>query len=206
MATTYNIYNNVGKCRHCGRRFWLQGFNEQNRIAYNMAKYNICYDCAFWEDLLAYPPMYMEVLGNVCVRLHPVADKKDKALLLGGKGKMRYFMKLSGGLIQSNDIWIIGTVPERFKSVLNPTVTEISKKAFHKLSRTDRRCYGRACLDRYNCYRYERSIERESGPFNAIPPKWKVGDEHCGFFINLDEFKFDNNCIDNKPILDGTKD
>lgn len=74
----------------------MQNYNTQNRIAHIMVRDGVCYECAYWEDLIAYPPEYMEVVNHKCLRLHPVADKKDKTLILGGKGKMRYFMRTDG--------------------------------------------------------------------------------------------------------------
>lgn len=185
-------------CQLCGKRIWMQGYNIQNRIAYIMNKDNVCFECAFWQDLIDYPPEYMEVVNNQCVRLHPVANKKDKTLRLGGKGKLRYFMRPDYSLLQSNDIWIIGTIPERFRSQLPTTAIEISLKAYRQLNKSTKKCRARACFDRYNCFRYDITLEKDNGPFNSIPPKWKVGDEHCGFFINLEDIKFDESSVINK--------
>ncbi len=184
----YKIVNKIRYCQKCDKKIWMPGFNTQNHITHIMDKKNLCYDCAFWEELIAYPPEYMEIVNNQCLRLHPVGNNKDKTLILGGKGKMRYFMRHDGSLIQSNDIWVVGTIPERFASQLPATAVEITSKAFKKLTTSNRKCFARACFDRYNCFRYDRSLENdERGAVNAIPPKWKVGDEHCGFFLNIEE-------------------
>lgn len=190
MSVRRRILSKLTYCSLCGNKIWMQGYNIQSRITHIMAKNRVCYDCAFWTELIAYPPEYMEVVKNQCLRLHPVADKKDKTLILGGKGKTRYFMRTDGSLIQSNDIWTIGTIPERFISQLPTTAIEISFKAYRQLKKSQKKCYARACLDRYHCFRYDRTIEDdERGSFNAIPPKWNVGDEHCGFFINIQDIK-----------------
>lgn len=196
MPKKYKVMSQVTYCKACGKKIWMQGYNAQNRITHLMNKNSLCYECAFWEELIAYPPQYMEVVNRQCLRLHPVADKKDRALILGGKGKMRYFTRLDGSLIQSNDIWLIGTVPERFSSQLPITAIEITLKAYRQLKKTNKKCQARACLDRYNCFRYDRTLEMgEKGPFNTVPPKWKVGDEHCGFFINLKDIEIDESSV-----------
>ena len=178
----------------------MQGYNIRSHITHIMKKNNVCYECAFWEELIAYPPEYMEVINQQCLRLHPVANKKDKTLTLGGKGKMRYFMRTDGSLIQSNDIWTIGTIPERFISQLPTTAVEITLKAYRQLKKSSKKCYARGCMDRYHCFRYDRALENdEKGSFNAIPPKWNVGDEHCGFFINIQDIKSDESSVISKP-------
>lgn len=184
------LLDNIGTCKSCGKKIWTLGYNSQNRIAYLMQKEGVCYDCAFWEDLIAYPHQYMEVVKNQCLKICPVADKKDKTLLLGGKGKKRYFMRPDGSLFESNDIWVIGTIPERFISQLPITAIEISLKAYQSLKRNNKKCNARACLDRYHCFRYDKQIEfDDNGPYNQIPPTWKVGDEHCRFFINRQDIQ-----------------
>ena len=187
------VMRKIKHCKLCGKKIWMQGYNAQNHIAYIMNQKGICYECAFWEELIAYPPQYMEVINRQCMRLHPVANKKDKTLTLGGKGKMRYFLRTDGSLIQSNDIWIIGTVPDRFLHRLPATAIEITLKAYRQLNKSTKRCYARACFDRYHCFRFERTLENdERGAFNVVPAKWKVGDEHCGFFINIQDIKYDD--------------
>ncbi len=178
-------------CSSCGKRIWDQGYDQESRISYIMVRDKVCYDCAYWKELIDYPPEYLEILGNQCIRIHPVADKKNKALLLGGKGKMRYFMRKDGALLQSNDIWVIGTIPERFREALPSTISEITLRAYKQLKKSPKKCKARACMDRYHCWRFNLELEKECGPFNAIPPKWNVGDEHCGYFIPLKDIAID---------------
>lgn len=200
MNTGSRILSKLTYCKLCGSKIWMQGYNIQSHITHIMKKNNVCYECAFWEELIAYPPEYMEVINQQCLRLHPVANKTDKTLILGGKGKMRYFMRTDGSLIQSNDIWTIGTIPERFISQLPTTAVEITLKAYRQLKKSSKKCYARGCMDRYDCFRYDRALENdEKGSFNAIPPKWNVGDEHCGFFINIQDIKSDESSVISKP-------
>lgn len=185
------LLNAVRVCKCCGARMFLQGYNNKNRIVRIMEKQMVCYECAFWMDIIEYPPEHLEVIGNKCLRIYPVANKKDKTLILGGKGKMRYFTRLDFFAFQSNDIWTIGTIPDRFSSMLHSTAMEITLKAYKQLQRNNKRCQARACLDRYHCFRYNAALERETGPYNSIPANWKVGNEYCGSFINFNEILSD---------------
>lgn len=188
------LLNNVRYCKCCGAIILLYGYDSEHRLTRIMKQKGICYECAFWQELTAYPPEYLEVVNNRCLKIYPVADKKDKTLILGGKGKMRYFMRPDQSLFQSNDIWIIGTIPKRFLDKFQPTAIEITSKAYRQLKRTNKKCNARACLDRYHCFRYD--VEQENNnPYNTIPPKWKVGDEHCGFFINRKDIAIDESSV-----------
>lgn len=182
-------------CQKCGSRIFIRGFNEQNRLAIIMKRMGICYECAFWEDLIEYPPENMEILGQKCLKISPGITPKGVGILLGGKGKVRYFLRPDMTVLSSNDIWHIGIVPERFRDKLKPTVVEITKKAYNQLRRNNKKCQARACFDRYNCFRYNIELEREHGPYNNIPKNWKVGGEHCGFRIDPAEILSDEDSL-----------
>lgn len=187
------LLNGVRVCKCCGTRTLFQGYNVQNRLTHIMEKQQICYECAFWQDIAQYPPEHLEIIGKRCLRIYPVANKKDKTLILGGKGKMRYFVRFDRSVFQSNDIWTIGVIPDRFVSKFRPTATEITFKAFRQLQRNDKRCQARACLDRYHCFRYNLELERITEPYNSIPANWKVGNEHCRSFISFNDILNDEN-------------
>jgi len=196
------LLNGVRFCSCCGARILFQGYNEQNRFAHIMEQKGICYDCAYWQNLIEYPPKNMEVLSNQCIVINPfVADSKDKSIILGGKGKKRWFVKQGAQLIMSNDIWVIGTIPERFRNQFKTSVYEITKKAYNQLRRNSKWCKARACMDRYNCFRYDLSLEDKYEPYNKIPKKWRVGDEHCGFRLDPKEILTDDSNVKTLKIL-----
>lgn len=192
------MLNGIRFCKCCGARMLFQGYDIQHRLAHIMNRETICYDCAFWQDIREYPPEHMEIVGNKCMKIYPVADKKDKSLILGGKGKMRYFIRNDNTVFQSNDIWFIGIVPERFRKDFKPTAKEITQKAFKKLLKNSLKCKARGCFDRYHCFRYNLELER-NGAFNSVSLNWNVGDEHCKFFIDLDNIYIDDSSVNNKP-------
>lgn len=187
-------------CAHCGSRIFTQGFDDQHRLSHIMIRKGICYECAFWEELIAYPPQDTEVLGNKCLKICPGISKKSIGVILGGKGKVRYFMRPDMQVLCSNDIWQIGTIPERFRNQLTPTLVEITKKAYKQLKRNDKKCQARACLDRYHCFRYNLELEKEHEPYNKVPVNWKVGNEHCGFRIDPSEILSDESNVTQQPI------
>lgn len=206
-ASSFKLLKGVRFCSCCGARILLQGYNKQNRFAYIMEQKGICYDCAYWLSLAEYPPKYMEVLNNQCVTIHPfVDDCKDKSIILGGRGKKRWFVKPGVQLIMSNDVWIIGTPPERFKFQFKNSIYEITEKAYRQLRRNKRWCKARACMDRYNCYRFDLSLEDELGQYNKIPKKWRIGDEHCGYRLDPKEILTDDSSVKTLKLLANGKE
>lgn len=188
------MLNGIRFCTYCGARMLLQGYDTQHRLAHIMKQEGICYTCAFWRDIQDYPPEHLEIIGHKCLKVCPVADKKDKALILGGKGKMRYFIREDFTTFQSNDIWLIGIIPEIFLGDFKSTAKEITQKTFKKLQRNGQKCKSRGCFDRYHCLRYDLALECD-GAFNSVPLKWNAGDERCKFFINLDNAYIDDSSV-----------
>lgn len=189
------LLNGVRFCKCCGARMLFQGYDTQNRFGHIMDKECICYDCAYWKDIIAYPPDNLEVVGDICMRIFPKADKKDKSIILGSKGKLRYFMRLDMSLFSSNDVWVIGKIPEHLRFEFKTTAVEITKKMFMALSSFGKQCKARACLDRYHCVRYNLKLENDMGAYNSIPTNWVVGGEHCGTFLNKGEILTDENSV-----------
>lgn len=196
------ILNAVRTCSCCGARMLLQGYDANQRIAHIMKQNTICYGCAYWQDIKAYPPQYMEIVGAKCIKVCPVADKKDKSLILGGKGKMRYFIRNDFSTFQSNDVWLIGVVPERFRKDFKPTAKEITAKVYARLQKNSKQCKARGCFDRYHCLRYNLELEND-GAFNVVPLNWRAGDEHCKFFINIDTAFIDDSSVNNNKSSHG---
>lgn len=178
------------RCALCGKRIWMKGLDHKSRIAHIMKTDGLCYECAYWEELIEYPPKYMEVLNGRCIRICPPADRYDKTLILGGKGKKRYFMRNDGSVIMSNDIWNIGEIPERYIPRLPDTMREITARAYTALSRHNRKCIAKACFDRYHCFRYNMEVEAD-GPYNIVRDTWVVGGERCRDFLDKDKVYID---------------
>lgn len=175
------------RCSHCGKSYYANGFVVEDRVTMLMTKKKLCYDCAYWTNLLHYPPPHTEVAGNKCLRVMPRVKGRDRSMMLGGDGKLRIFLRTDWSeIVYSNDVWTIGTIPESFRGIISPTLIEITKKTRDKLKKNMNRCCARGCFDRYHCLRYKREIENDRiGAFNEVPPAWKIGDEHCKYFINI---------------------
>lgn len=195
---TRRMLNGIRFCKCCGARMLLQGFDTKHRLSHIMQKKMICYECAYWQDIIDYPPEHLEIIGNKCLKICPVGNKKDKTIILGGKGKMRYFVRADLSIFQSNDIWLIGVIPARFIDNLKPTAKEITKKVFNRLTKKNQKCKARGCYDRYHCLRYNLELEAD-GAFNVVPSNWKIGGERCKFFINIDDAYIDDSSVNNKP-------
>ena len=100
-------------------------------------------------------------------------------------------------IFHSNDTWLIGVPPEIFRNRFPTTAREITKSVFQKLKKNNKPCIARMCLDRYNCLRFNRDLEKDSrGALNTIPAKWKKGSERCRDFIDIEKVYINTN--DNK--------
>lgn len=185
MTINGKIMTNIKRCSHCGAKLWMNGYDTKGRIAYLIKQKSLCYDCAYWIDLYEYPPEFLEIINGECFRIHPFVERKDKTIILGGGGKTKFFMRSDYSVLKSNDIWKIGKVPDRFRDRFPDTVSEINKKTYNNLKRNNRKCNAKGCLDRYQCFRYNLNQEKDK-PFNKVPSNWKIGGEHCGFFIPKD--------------------
>jgi len=193
------IFKGMKRCVCCNGKYFMDGYDEKDKIVRLMVKEGICYNCAYWKTIIKSPPQYMEVVNNQCLRIFPKVEKKDKSMILGGQGKVRYFMRPDLSVTKSNDIWVIGKVPEVFRDKLPNTMVEITQKGYTRLnvSKNKNKCSARGCFDRYHCVRYRIELENDHiGAYNQVPPAWKVGNERCKFFINKNEITIDEGSVE----------
>lgn len=190
-----DVLNKFIRCTRCGRNVLKMNVSKKDKVAYYANQNSLCYECAYWMDLMSNPLPYMEISKGVCYQLLPVQDSSDKSVQLGGDGKIRYFMRKDLSVIRSNDIWKVGKVPISFLDVMPDTVVEITKRMYNQLLRSKNRCKARGCLNRYMCVRYRIELENDSrGAFNEVPEDWNPKNERCGWFINK------NNIIDESNV------
>lgn len=178
------IFPSITRCKMCGNLFILQGFIEKSRMTRLMEKHHICCECAYWKNLIDYPPKGLEVVYDVALKIMPFVEKKDRTAILGGKGKTKYYMRMDGTVFKSNDVWTLGKIPLRFRDSLPITAWEIDSKTYKKICNMPLSCHSKECLDRYRCLRYRCIEERGKKPYNNVPLKWKAGGEHCIYFID----------------------
>lgn len=193
---TYRLMRNLKICSMCGKKILLLDYSQNNKLTPIMKQKQICFDCAYWTDILKSPPERFEVIGNKCYQIHPVySNPKDKTIILGGGGEMHYYIRPDSTLFSSNDVWYIGKIPDHLANQFEPTAIEISNRLYRLLIRNNKMCRSRSCFDRYRCLRFNTSLEEADGPFNVIPKKWKIGDEHCGYFIDRNNLTEEENKV-----------
>ena len=185
------ITNNKYTCKKCGKRFFHFGITEFDPICKRMMREKICWECAWWEWVINHPLDHMEIIGNQCYQVFPFIDKEEQEVgtILGGKGKKHYLLRKDGSCIRSNDVWWIGEIPWRFQNDLPPTGWWVTRRYYESLSRSHHQCEARACMDRYNCYRYKYQIEFNGDIYPAPPHDWIIGSEHCPAFLSLLDIK-----------------
>lgn len=178
------LLNGIRFCSKCGSRILFQGYNVSQRIGNIMDKTKVCFDCAYWEELIKYPPQHLEVVGDRLLKVFPEVQHPCRSQILGGNGKMRYFIKANGELVCSNDVWNVATIPDKYKAHFPPTLKEISRTIYNRIQKYPAKCTAKGCYDRYFCWRYDVAIETAAGPYNIIPKNWMAGNEKCKYFID----------------------
>lgn len=198
------ILNNIKYCSQCGSKILLRGYDTKQRLARLMKSQNLCFDCAYWQNLADYPLKNMEIINNKCYQIFPEVADKDKTMLLGGRGKRKYFMRKDLTPFKSNDIWLIGVIPQRFRHLFPPTACEINLQLYRIILNNRRICQAVGCMDRYHCVRYNLELEKDKKPFNTVPKNWKIGDEHCKFFLNKKHIISDQSSVNLNQNPNGT--
>lgn len=175
------------KCHLCGATERLDDYGTSSPFYNTMREQHVCFSCAFWLDKIQNPPADREIIKGHHYTIHPTAKRPDN-ILRGFNGKEFFIRRFDGTLIKSNNVWHQGEIPERFRKDLLDTATFISLMTFQRLQNDSHRCLAKGCWDRYHCFRYDLSCEKD-GAFNKIPTNHHIGDEHCPSFINIAELK-----------------
>ena len=192
------IRDNLRTCSLCGKKILDYGY--RNGETYNsMSKSELCYECAFWLNLIDNPVDGQEVILGKCYRVHEGGRKRFFKTY--GSKRVLYILKKDGTAMKTNDVWPLGDVPERFKDKLPDTAYWIGKKEFNRLKNGVRRCKAKGCMDRYHCLLFDYRTEFDRRPFNFVPNTWKVGDECCRDFVNILNIKGYHELYDINDII-----
>lgn len=179
----------VRKCNVCGKKFLRAEYNlrrSSNDILDYVKENGVCFECGYWLYLMNHKPRGFQVTNGIAYRILPFIEQPTISMLLGSKGKKCYFVTKRRKLIKSNDVWVIGKIPERFRKKFPDTGWFCDKRVYGRLLKFDKLCKEAGCLDRYKCFRFDTKLELKNGPYNKVPEKWTIGGERCGFFINTD--------------------
>ena len=187
-------------CENCGAKIRDQGFNESSPIYADMQRDEICWECAYWKRILSDKGMRIVVIDGLCYDFKPWVGKIPPNATLGGNGKLLHIATFKGKICKSNDAWLIGKVPERFRTSLPDNAVEITRRAYRTLSKRRIMCNDIGCLDRYTCVFYDKTIEENNEPFNKVPENWVEGSEFCKSFLSEGELKRFTPQIDSKQF------
>lgn len=170
-------------CKCCGKKIW------DYRIMFARMKEKpmqngICPECQRWNNIIRHPPKEMEIIDGSAYMFGRV-QKREIGVTLGGKGKTRCIARKDGTGFVSNDVWLIGKIPDTFKNKLPNTAWWIEEHNGRRLALTKMKCKNKSCYDRYHCFRYDYRIEFDKGPYNSIPKDWITGNERCRYFVNI---------------------
>lgn len=189
------LYGALKKCKNCGSVILFQGYEEKTRLTHIMERHQICYDCAYWKSMIEHPPKNLQVVGDKILKVCPYAESKNKSEILGGKGKNRYFIRSNFTVFKSNDVWLIATIPDKYKEFFPETACEISRELYEIFSRNKRRCKAKACKVRSICMRYRFEIDNSISYDNPPTQDANTVDEGCCFFLNMNKYDSNSNIM-----------
>ena len=184
-------YGNIQKyhCSICGNEEYLQKQGEDYRILYidkeinTMLIYKVCRRCAYWINLIHNPPEDLEIINKGAWIIKPMIESGPLKFINKSNEEFVNIQRKNLTYTRTNRSYFIGYVPLIFIDKFPNTAKFISKAVYKKICR-GRLCKRIGCWDRYNCMRYNISIEKLSGPYNVIPKYHVIGDENCPSFIN----------------------
>lgn len=174
---------NIFKCSICGNDYNLDNFDMKSSLPQMMRDRHFCFTCAFWTNKIESPDPNREIIDGQHYVFYP---GPNSAYFQGFGGRTFYAIRNNGELITSNNVWHQGDIPSWFRDKLPDTAKFISARTFRKLRDNPFKCKSKGCWDRYHCFRYDISIEKEAGPWNVVPKNHVVGQEDCESFINKD--------------------
>lgn len=173
-------------CSICGAPMNINEFDTRAIITRKMKKEQLCFSCAFWKDKIDNPVPGREIINGCHYVFHEWV--KTPIPFQGSGGYRYYILKNDGSVLRSNNVWFQGNIPERFKEQLPDTARMITKRAFYAIKNIEGfKCSKKGCWDRYHCYFYDKSLEKDCGPWNEIPKSHKVGGEQCESFLNIEK-------------------
>ena len=170
-------------CERCGKRVKDGLYNMTSSIYKKMIGECICWECAFWSNIVAEKEKY-DVIDGRCYMLLP-EQEKNKLALYGMGGKTFCIMRKDFTAIRTNDAWPIGKVPESFRKELPDTAWIITLKAYNAIRKRGNICTNRYCMDRYHCLFYKWWDEEDAEMISSIPKDWHTGDELCPSFVDF---------------------
>lgn len=173
------------KCHLCGKTEELEEYDPASPLYDIMHDRHLCYSCAFWTDKIEHPLADREIIGGHHYTVHPLA-KRPENIIRGFFGREFFIRRFNGTLANSNNVWHQGKIPEMFREYLPDTAVFISLMAYQRLKNDCHKCAAKGCWDRYHCFRYDLSCEK-NGAFNQVPTNHRIGSERCPSFINRSE-------------------
>ena len=188
-------------CEECGKKV-RDCFNANSSVYQKMIAESLCYECAYWKNIIENWKDTYYVIDGICYDFQPFHDGNEANIMLGSNGKNYYALTTECHAIHSNDVWVKGTVPERFRDILKDSAYHITGDAYNILSNGCHICKNKGCYDRYHCFFYDYRNEYGIGPYNVIPRNWVAGNEHCKSFIDIRKIKGLNIIVDSEHFLD----
>ncbi len=173
-------------CHLCGAPIELESYDIKAKLVRKMKHEHICFSCAFWTDKIENPSKGREIINGFHYIFSPwnSGEKRFRGL----NGSPYYALHNDGTAIRSNNVWVQGRIPDRFRELLPDTAKLITRNAYTKLKDNVLfKCERKGCFDRYHCFFYHADEIEKNGAWNTVPANHVVGSEECELFLDKDK-------------------
>lgn len=159
-------------CRKCGAIIHPEEYQDGTQWKYRMLNQSVCFECAYWLDLIANPARYWQIINHQYFSAPPEVREGER---------VRHILTHTGYLFDSSLLFNYGKIPERFWPNLPNTANFLSSQKLRKIKANQEfKCNRQGCWDRKCCFWYHGPMD-----WNEIPASHKVGAEQCPMFINI---------------------
>lgn len=191
LNEVYNIERPIYfNCSCCEKEDNYALYKTQTELLPYMIEHHVCYECAFWLNIIDNPIYGQEIVDGHFFVVHPSSLRPYHVLNFYNGREFYIRHKKDGSLLKSNNVEYKGEIPTRFRKSLPDTADFLVLMHWQKLKNTPFTCASRGCWDRYNCLRYDQSIETD-GPFNVVPKNHAPGSENCPSFATKTKFTYE---------------
>lgn len=159
-------------CEKCGAIVHPEDYREGTLWKNRMTTQSVCFECAYWLDLIEHPVAHFQIINHQYFSLPPEVDEGEP---------IHHILTHSGHLFDSTRLFNYGRIPERFWQELPNTANFLSHSRYRTIKANQEfECDRKGCWDRKHCLWYKGPID-----WNEIPESHKVGAEQCPMFINI---------------------
>lgn len=169
------IGQSVYACSRCTQLSCRENYNPLDPIVKIMHDKDMCYDCAYWHNLLTTPR------ANALIADHKYYTYMIEDPFCKPSTKPKLIMTIDKKVISYMSSFCYGTLPEVFWNEYPDTGHFLEYQTLRRYRKNKGfQCGRKGCWDRTHCFWYNGEMD-----WNEIPQSHNDGDEHCPSYLNV---------------------